>query len=152
MANSSRKKILDDLVTTLGTIATGSGYNFTIGQAARGHRHFNSLAQDIYTAAFVAGADETRRNSAQREFTSDIRASIVAWVRHTDSHDKAGLEQALDNLIEDITKAVMVDVTRGGNAITTEITDIDTDKGAFQPWAGAEIVVKVTHRASVSSP
>lgn len=152
MANSNRKRILDNIVSTVAAITTGGGYNYSVGECQRGFKHFNAVPEDKFPAGYVAGADEKRRNSAQRTFTSEMEASLVLYVKGTDAGDTAALEQALDNLIEDVTKALMVDVTRGGYAVTTEIGDIDTDKGAFTPYASAEMVVRCEYRAAVTAP
>ena len=156
MANSNRKRILDNLKTTLAAITTGGGYNLDAGSVIRGFQHFNKFPEDVLAsgkfAACIAGADEKRRNHTQREFRSDILASVVLYVKIADSADTEGLEQLKDNAIEDVTKALMVDVTRGGYAVTTEIGDIDEDKGSFSPFAMIEIVVRCEYRASVSTP
>ena len=156
MANSNRKRILDNLVSTIAAITVAGGYNLGCGQCVRGYKHFNQVPEDLLTgtkfAAYVAGADEKRKNNAQRTFHSEILASVLVYVLTPSAENTVQLEQDLDSAIEDITKALMVDVTRGGYAITTEITDIDTDKGSFQPYAGAEILVRMEYRASVSTP
>ena len=36
MANSTRKRILDNLKTTIAAISTGGGYNLTAGEVMRG--------------------------------------------------------------------------------------------------------------------
>ena len=156
MANSTRKRIIDNLVTTLAAITTGGGYNLSVGEAKRGWKHFNNVSEDLLTSGkfciYAAGADEKRRNHSQREFRSDLLISVVIYVMTANSTDTEGLEQILDNAIEDATKAIMVDVTRGGYSVTTEIGDVDTDKGAFTPYASAEMIVRCEYRASVSAP
>lgn len=153
MANSTRKRILDDIKTTLAAITTGGGYNFTVGGAQRGYRHFNSVPEDAFPYACIAGADEKRRNVTNRELRSDVLASIVGWVKITgDANDTAAVEQAIDNLIEDFTKALYVDITRGGIATLTEIGDIETDKGAFAPYGMFEMIVRCEYRAAVTAP
>ena len=152
MANSTRKRIIDNIVSTIAAQTTGGGYNFSVGQCLRGHKHFNAVPEDLFPAVYVPGADENRKNSAQRTFTSDLLASVVGYVKTADASNTAALEQDLDNLIEDITKALMVDVTRGGYAVTTEIGEINTDKGAFTPYASVEMIVRVEYRAAVTAP
>jgi len=152
MANSNRKLIIDNVVSTLAGLTTVGGYNFNVGEAKRGFKHFNAVPEDKFPAFYVAGADEKRRNHSQREFRSDLLVSIVGYVRTADASNTEALEQDLDNLIEDATKALMLDVTRGGYAVTTEIGEIDTDKGAFAPYASVELIARCEYRASVSAP
>ena len=77
---------------------------------------------------------------------------VVGYVTHSNTADKPALERNVSKLIADITKALMVDVTRGGYAVTTEIGDIDTDKGFFSPFAAVEMTVRVHYRAAVATP
>lgn len=152
MANSTRKQIIDHISATIQAITTGGGYNFTIGESRRGYKHFNAAPEDTFPHVYAAGADETRKNSAQRTFTSELFTSLIGYVKTADAANTPALEQDLDNLIEDITKALMVDVTRGGIAVTTEIGEITTDKGAFTPYASVELIVRCEYRASVATP
>lgn len=157
MANSNRKRIVDNVISTLAAInGAGGGYNLTVGEAKRGFKHYNAVPEDLLASGkfcvYGAGADEERKNHTQREFRSTISISLVAYVMVANAADTEALEQALDNLLEDITKALMVDVTRGGYAVTTEIGEIDADKGAFAPFAAVEIVVKCEYRAAVTAP
>lgn len=152
MANSNRKRIIDNVVSTIAAITTGGGYNFSIGQCQRGFKHYNAVPEDLFPSVYAAGADEDRKNSAQRTFTSSLMISVVGYVKTTDAANTAALEQDIDNLIEDITKALMVDVTRGGYAVTTELGEINTDKGAFTPYASVEIIVHCEYRAAVTAP
>jgi hypothetical protein len=152
MANSRRKRIIDNVISTLAAVTTGGGYNFTIGQAARGFKNFNAIAEDLFPVVYAAGADEKRVNMTNGEFRSDLMISLVGYVRVADAANTEALEQAIDNLIEDITKALMVDTTRGGFSTLTEIGEIDTDKGAFSPYASVELVVRCQYRVSAATP
>ncbi len=152
MADSKREEALDNLVAALALIATGSGYNFTIGEAKLGMKHFEQVPSDKFPAAYVAGADENRQNVTNRGFRSDTEASIAGYVRVTDSADTEQLERDVSRFIEDITKAVLADPTRGGKATYTEITRVKTDKGAWVPFAGFEITVKFDYRATFAAP
>ena len=152
MANSTRQKIADHIITTVAALTTAGGYNFDWGEVQRGFKHFDNVPSDKFPAAYLAGIDEARENSTQREFQSDFSGSLVIYVKTANARDTEQLERDLDNVIEDVTKALMVDVTRGGVAITTELGEIDTDKGAFAPYASAEITVNCDYRAPVSAP
>lgn len=152
MANSGREKVLDNIVAALGIIATGSGYNYTIGDYRLGLKHFQEVPEDKFPAAFVAGADEARTNVSNRGFKSILQVSIIAFVKVADSSDPAQLERDLSKFIEDITKALYLDPTRGGNATFTEVRDIKTDKGSWIPYAGCEMVVACDYRGSFATP
>ena len=153
---SLRSSILDNIASTLAAITVAGGYELACGEAKRGFKHFNNVPEDLlrsgYFAAYVAGADEKRVNSAQRYYTSDMDASVVVYVKTATSTDLETLERDLDKAISDVTEALMVDVSRGGYAVTTELVEVNTDKGSFAPYASAEIIVRTQYRASVSAP
>jgi hypothetical protein len=149
---SSRGAILDNLEATIAAISTAGGYHFTIGLARRGLLHYNAVPEDKFPAAFVAGADEKRKNVTNTQFRSDISVAVVGYVRTADAADTDQLEDDLDSLIADLTKAIMADITRGGNAVLTEITDIDTDKGALAPYSAVEMTVRCEYRAADATP
>lgn len=152
MANSTRKRIVDNVVSTLAGITAGGGYNYTVGEAKRGIKHFSKVPADKFPAFYVPGADEKRRNVTNTQFRSDIFVSVLGYVKVANAADKEALEQAVDNLIEDATKALMTDITRGGYAVTTEIGDIECDKGSWETHAGFEMVVRCEYRAATATP
>lgn len=153
---SLRGTIIDNVVSTVAAIAVSGGYTLTAGEAKRGYKHFNAVPEDKLTsgkfAAYAAGADEKRKNAAQRTFFSDMEIALAVYVKTADASDAEQLERDLDSAIADVTKALMVDITRGGVATTTEISEINTDKGAFIPYASAEMIVRCEYRTGVSAP
>lgn len=149
---SKRESALDNLVSALASITTGGGYNFTIGEYQLGLKHFERCPQDTFPHAYVAGADEDRSNVTNRGFKSETEAYIVGYVRAADSADEPELERRLSRFIEDVTKAVLADPTRGGYATYTEITRVKTDKGSWNPYAGFEMTVRFDYRATFAAP
>lgn len=149
---SLRESIMDNFVTTIAAISTGGGYNFTVGECQLGLKSPTDAPGDLMPCVYVAGADEDRRNAAQRTYHSDLLVEIVGYVTLADTSDKPQLERNLSKLIADLTKALMVDVTRGGYGVTTEITEIRTDKGILTPFAAVSITVRVEYRAAVATP
>ena len=150
--SSKREQVLDNLVTALTAIATGGGYNFTIGEAKLGLKHFEQTPADKFPAAYVAGADEGRDNTTNRGFKSDLTISIVGYVRVQDAADTEQLERDVSKFLEDMTKAIMADPTRGGLATYTQIGQVKADKGAWVPYAGFEITVHCDYRATFAAP
>lgn len=149
---SMRESIMDNIVTTLAAITTGGGYNFSVGECLLGLKSITDSPGDIMPNIYIAGADEERKNIAQRTYGSDLLVPVIGYVKLIDNADKPTLERMVSRLIADITKALMVDITRGGYAVTTEITTIDTDKGFYAPFAAVEMTVKVSYKAAVATP
>lgn len=152
MASSKRKLILDNIATVLATIATGSGYNFTIGQVQRGLKAYTEVPEDKFPSLFIVGGDEDRRDETNLGFLSDMDVHIVGYVKGADAADAVQLEQYVDNLIEDVTKALYVDHTRGGNAVYTEVQKVEADKGAWTPYCGFVMKVLVHYKGRYTAP
>lgn len=143
---------MDNIVTTIGAITTAGGYNYSVGECLLGLKSITDSPSDIMPNAYISGADEERKNLAQRTYHSNLSVPIIGYVKLADNADKTELERMLSRFIADITKALMVDVTRGGYAITTEISTIYTDQGFYAPFAAFEMTVRVEYKAAVATP
>jgi len=149
---STRELILNDIVAALAAINGGSMYNFTIGEAALGLKHFAAVPSDKFPAAYVCGADEDRSNVTNAHFKGVLKAHIVGYVQVADASDTATLEKYVSRFVSDVMVALTVDPTRSGAARYTEVKTVNTDKGAWAPYAGFEIIVECEYRAPFQAP
>lgn len=147
-----RQDIFGNVKSAFDLITVAGGYNNTIRHTGIGLKHYTELAADKFPALMVAGADERRENVTNTHYKSEMEISVVGYVKSASAHDPAALEQALNQLIADATKALYVDHTRGGHSTYTEIGTVLTDKGAFQPYAMFEMLVGVEYRAPFATP
>ena len=143
--------IMDNLKAAILTIATSGSYNFNIGEVKRGLKNLNEVPEDKFPAAFIAGADETRDNTTNKGFTSAMKITIMGYVHYEDADDVEELQRRLSKFKQDVTKAIYVDPTRGGNATYTEIDDIFTDKGTLTPYAVFEMIIKCEYRSTFAA-
>lgn len=148
---SNRQSVLDNVKTVLSAISTGGGYNYTPGLVAQGLRHFQEVAVDKFPALFVAGADEKRNNETNSRFRSVMEVAIVGYIRSA-SDDREQPVTDLSKLVEDVTKALYLDHTRGGYSTFTEVSVVETDQGDFHPYAGFRMTVLCDYRAAFSTP
>lgn len=148
---SKRGDILDNIATTIAAITTAGLYNFNVGECTRGLKFPNEVPEDLFPAAYVCGADEESHNDANNKFRSDMTASVVGYLKVTDSADRVQLEKDKDKLIQDFRKALLVDPTRGGNAIFTDIVGVNDDKGSLVPYAMVEVRVLCQYIATFAS-
>jgi len=149
---STRENILANIKTTLAAIVTGATYNYTPGEVFIGLKRFSELSDEKFPAYYIAGADEDRKNNTNTNFVSDLTVSVVGYVKATDSSEPEELERQVSRAVADITKSLYLDITRGGYSTLTEITTVDTDKGAWVPIGGFEIQVRTQYRSSVANP
>ncbi len=151
MANSIRKQLLNRLRDTVFPIITvANGYNNDIVTIERGLKNFASITDEKFPALFISSADENRENVTNKSFRSDLTAFITGYV--ISPNNLSGLQEALDDLIEDTTKAIHQDYTQGGLAVTTEITRIDTDAGDEQSHATFVMQVRFDYRTQGVNP
>ena len=66
--------------------------------------------------------------------------------------DGTDASSKLEDLIQDVEKAMYIDETRGALAVNTVATGIDTDNGWLQPYGMAEFTFEVQYRYLYGNP
>lgn len=134
MANSKRKIVLNYIRDTVfANITIGNGYNNTIKTKERGILPVDKLPNSKFPALFVGGASETRVNITHNQYKGSIQALIVGYVKN--STGVSGVQEDLDDLIEDVTKAFETDRTLNNKVKWIEIKSIAVDDGDLYPFA-----------------
>ena len=95
---------------------------------------------------FVVSGDETRELSSlgavgSGKRTGTIDFVLTCFVKGTDSN----LDTKRNQVAEVVEETLDNDITRNGNALNTEIVEISTDEGEFQPYGAVRIVVRVLY-------
>lgn len=146
MANSKRALLHEYLRATLfPSITKANGYNFTVKVTERGIRNFQTMNEGEFPAIFIPSSTETRDNITGNQFRGSLSIPIVGFVKNSKTNPDAsgpGVQQDLDNLIEDITKALETDRLQGGLVLGTEIKSVATDDGDMAPIAGCVVTVE----------
>jgi len=144
MANSKRKQILNYLRdTTLAGIAQVKGYNCTVRTVERGLRPIDSIADSNFPALFISKTIEKRQNITKNQFQSLITVFIVGFVKNPTGRVKS--QEALDDLIEDVTKAMETDRLKGNLAKWTEVKSVETDEGDLDQHAAFVMECEVSY-------
>lgn len=123
MANSVRKLVLQNIVSSLAAISVGGGYNFTV-VAANVKRVIGapgSVAE--YPTLFVKVGPETANRFPTERDTFRIDVEIEALI----IGDPSTIPDLVEDIVEDIRRAMSADYTRGAKAIETD------DKGVSAP-------------------
>lgn len=103
---SYRKDILDEIVDTLASISTSSGYNTNVQTVYRKYREPDN---NTYPTLWVGLGAETREQNYDDQWLYDIEleVNIVGYTRaEEDPNDEGFLTDASEDLIEDICKCV----------------------------------------------
>lgn len=148
---SKRKTALNYLRdTTLAAITVAGGYNNTVATVKRGLEEIDNLPESKFPAIYITRTQEDRNNITRDKFFGDIQAYLVGYVKN--STGTTGVQEQLDDLIEDITKAVEQDRTLGGNVKWLEIVSILTDDGDMQSYGACVVVVKLRYATEGTAP
>jgi hypothetical protein len=151
MANSKRAVLINAIRdTVLPAITTGAGYNNTLTTITRGLQQIDSIPDSSYPAVFLGRSTEVRENLTRNQFQGRITLVIVGYVKAATAG--TGAQLALDNLIEDLTKALEQDRTQGGLAKWTEVKTIDTDDGDLDNLAACAITVEFVYVSEGINP
>lgn len=152
MANSKRKTILNYIRdTTLAYITTAHGYNYDIQTNKRGLLEMDSPADSAFPAVFIALTQETRENITSIQGKARLQVMIEGYVKNSTGTD--GLQQNIDDLIEDVTRAFERDRTLGGlSAKWIEIKSIKSDESDNQGYGAFLMVVEVVYVTEQTLP
>lgn len=144
MANSHRKQILDYLRDTVfALITTGGGYNFTVGTRKRGMLPIESLPESSFPVVLVGRASEERQNITVNQFQARMQVVIIGYVKSDTGLD--GLMGEVDDLIEDVSKAIEQDRQLGGLSKWLEIKSVASDDGDTMPYGAFALVVEIVY-------
>lgn len=152
---SKREGLLEYLKDLLAGITISAGYNTDVMVIERGIKNIREMGDDQLPALFITMTHEKRKRITVNQFQADLQVLIVGYVRNTKgdlNSTGTGVELDLDELIEDVTKAVETDPLQGGRVYNTEITDIATDDGDLFPTSGMVLSVVFSYASEGVTP
>jgi len=148
---SNRKVILGYLIsTTLKIIDSNSGFNTTPQTIARGIKEIDAIPDSSFPALYLARTKEDRENITRNQFRSSLTVYILGIVKNASG--TSGLQDEIENLIEDVTKAIETDRTLGGNCKWLEIRGIETIDDDYMPFGTFMMEVQITYADTGTSP
>jgi len=131
MGTPRRTTILSNIGTTLETITTGNGYKTTVATVEAVAKSFGDMGSG---AKPFIGYAPVRERLAYQPF-NDIECTLsVTLLCHIAGNTQSDRATKLNNLLDDVITALAVDTTRGSVAISTTVTEAQTDEGS--PDAG----------------
>ncbi|MBL8013735.1 MAG: hypothetical protein JNN05_07790 [Candidatus Omnitrophica bacterium] len=145
-----RERILANIKTTLESITTSNGYANTIASVQRWDKRGNALR--LVPCIVVNAGQEEKEMSPNPYFTCRLSVYLDVWIRQ-DEADSAATDTVLSGILGDIEKALMIDNTRGGYAIDTNIkSNVPFETVEGQPHAGLTIELEVLYQHTQSDP
>lgn len=141
MAQSYRSRIVDSIVATLNTISVAGGYetNLSVASGGGGAYHWMSKAPTVQKSPFAAVTALSEQVTTDMHLATEkeLRIEVSMWHLYDSETDAEHGWDRLDPLLQDATRALLVDPSRGlpGVVIDTRINGYDlrpdTEAGQF---------------------
>jgi hypothetical protein len=143
MGTPARKLILNNLQTTFETVTTGNGYKTTVDTVqalARGY--FDVKTGERPFIGYVPGIETVQYQPSNMIYCT-LALSVIGHVSGTSLADR---QTKLNNLIDDLIAVLNVDTTRDSNAISTTVTQFETDEGDPDAHGDGSVLMQVQIR------
>jgi hypothetical protein len=134
--------IREDIAANIVTVLTNMSSPITLKKVTRDPFDYERLSNAQFPSAWVQSGEETREDISSgvtiRRMGS-ITYRIIGFVKG------GSLDTARNEMIEAIEEALDLDRTRGGGALSTQVTSVGTDEGTLEPVGGITMDVAVTY-------
>lgn len=147
---SVKERIVQNVVTTLQGITQANGFYFNVGAVRRFEN--NPHNEPALPALGVVGIKEKYKNLAGSPALLDVRlfVTVTGLVANDPADDS---EQQQNFLVRDVIAALMYDRTRGGLAVSTDITDTDFEiLESEKPLSMCSVVIEINYRCRDTDP
>ena len=137
---SVREDIANHILTTIQAISSP-----TIKKATRQPFPLDELSEQQYPAVLIQTQLETKEDqelgSGGKTRINTLEFLITGYTKGAESNidtSRNELAEAIENKLEE-------DITRNGNALDTEVVEIETDAGELFPYGAITMVVRVIY-------
>ena len=145
---SVRENIASNLLSTISAISSP----ITIRKATRQPFLLDELSEQQYPAVIVQTSEENRDDSElgsgakTRHGTIDF--VILGFVKGAESN----IDTLRNQLITAIETSLETDITRSGNALDTEVVQVETDEGSLFPVGGIRMTIRCMYEYQAGTP
>ena len=149
-----RERILEHIKRTLEQISIEAGYyfDFTEKTVQRWSMHGNRMIDLPMVVISPGDEEETSLLNGFEECVTSVYLDVF-FINSEGDDEEFSTDTYLSRLQGDIKKAILIDYTRGGNAIDTDIagtTPFETTEG--QHYAGIIVELKIRYRHKRDNP
>ena len=144
---SVRENIAANLLSVISGISSPD-----IKKATRQPFLLDELSEQQYPAVIVQTSEENRDDSEMgsgaktRHGTIDF--VISGFVKGSDSN----IDTKRNELITAIETAIEIDITRSGNALDSEVVQVETDEGSLFPIGGIRMTIRCMYEYQAGTP
>jgi hypothetical protein len=144
---SVRENIASNLVTTVQSVSSPS-----IKKVSRQPFPLDELSQQQYPAVLIQTIEETKEDqelgSGAKTRIANLEFGITGYVKTNEDN----IDTARNNLASAIETQLESDITRGGNALDTEVISIETDAGSLFPYGAVLMTIRVMYEHQSATP
>ena len=144
---SKRENIASNLLTVISAISSPD-----IKKATRQPFQLDELSDKQYPAVIVQTSEENRDDSelgsGARTRTGTIDFLILGFVKGAESN----IDTKRNELITAIETEIESDITRNGNALDTEVIQVETDEGSLFPVGGIRMTIRCMYEYQSGTP
>ena len=144
---SVRENIASNLLTVISAISSPD-----IKKATRQPFLLDELSEQQYPAVIVQTSEENRDDSElgsgakTRHGTIDF--VVLGFVKGAESN----IDTLRNQLITAIETSLETDITRSGNALDTEVVQVETDEGSLFPVGGIRMTIRCMYEYQAGTP
>ncbi len=144
---SVRENIASNLLSVISAISSPD-----IIKATRQPFLLDELSEQQYPAVIVQTSEENRDDSelgtGARTRHGTIDFVVLGFVKGAE----ANIDTKRNELITAIETALESDITRSGNALDTEVVQVETDEGSLFPVGGIRMTIRCMYEYQAGTP
>ena len=144
--------VREDIAANLLTVISNISSPITIKKATRQPFLLDELSEQQYPAVIIQTSEENRDDSElgngakTRHGTIDF--VILGFVKGADIN----IDTKRNELITAIETAIENDITRDGNALDSEVIQVETDEGSLFPIGGIRMTIRCMYEYQSGTP
>jgi hypothetical protein len=140
---SVREDIASNLLTVISNISSP-----TIKKATRQPFLLDELSEQQYPAVIIQTSEENRDDSELGNGAKTRHGTIDFVILGFVKGAEANIDTARNTLITAIETAIESDITRNGNALDSEVIQVETDEGSF----GIKMTIRCMYEYQSGTP
>ena len=144
---SVRENIASNLLTVISNISSPD-----IIKATRQPFLLDELSDKQYPAVIVQTSEENRDDSELGSGAKTRHGTIDFVVLGFVKGAEANIDTKRNELITAIETALETDITRSGNALDTEVVQVETDEGSLFPVGGIRMTIRCMYEYQAGTP
>ncbi len=145
---SVRENIASNLLSTISSISSP----ITIRKATRQPFLLDELSEQQYPAVIVQTSEENRDDSELGSGAKTRHGTIDFVILGFVKGAEANIDTKRNELITAIETSLETDITRSGNALDTEVVQVETDEGSLFPVGGIRMTIRCMYEYQAGTP